>query len=164
MGEIKTWTDIAALVLSAIAIVVSVRTWYSDRKWKEEVENRRPFTDELRKLSRTVTQQQLAVSRCNVAHGRLSDKLTAIEEKFGPRLDLANIRKALEDSRRTQGEAGKEAETTNQELMALWTIKKPSSENFAFVERMSDVHARLLLGAQATEQSLKEQLDKLRAI
>jgi hypothetical protein len=164
MGEIKTWMDIAALVLSAIAIVVSVRTWYSDRKWKEEVENRRPFIDGLRKLSLTVAQQQLAIGRCTVAHGRLSDKLTAIEEKFGPRLDLAKIRKALEDSRKLQEEAGKEAETTNQEIMALWTIKKPSSEHFASVERLSDVHAKLLLSAQATEQSLKEQLDKLRAI
>jgi hypothetical protein len=156
--------DIAALVLSAIAIVVSVRTWYSDRKWKEEVENRRPFIDELRKVGLTVAQQQFAIGRCTAAHGSLSGKLTAIEEKFGPRLDLTKIRKALEDSRILQEEAGKQAEIANQEILALWTIKKPSSEHFASVERLSDVHAKLLLSAQETERSLREQLDKLRAI
>src|ERR1044072_7536369 len=139
-----TWIDLLAMVVSVLAFAVSLWTRYSDRKWKEEVEGRRPFTPALQKLSLILTRHEFAVSRAKSARSRLRRRLDMLEQQYGRKPDLDPIRRTLEDAEKAQEESREATTQTKQSIDKMWKLSRPSGKEFAEVQRWQAAHEKML--------------------
>jgi hypothetical protein len=160
-SKMSTWIDVLTLVLSGFALIVSLWTQYQDRKWKAEVEGRRPFAAEVQKLSLISAQYKLSAARCASLFKQLQLKINALEKRYGRRADLDSLRQSLNEEEAELEENRRSAADSQQTIDLLWKVASPSSEDFARVQQM---HAQLsiaLTAIETQEENLRERLYNL---
>jgi uncharacterized protein YqiB (DUF1249 family) len=151
----KIWLDVGAFILALTSFILSLFTRRSDRRWKADVEMRRPFNAELQKLTMLIAQNEGVLARFKWQVQTVGWRLEAIEKSAKPHPALQELKAVRAQMEETLAAVNESSKLTKNRMQQWWSVRKPSGSDIAELQRASAEHAALVQRLQNAEDRAK---------